>query len=94
MLSRLSVGSRLCFNPQRVNHVRISLQQDIMGESVLNNLTDLQFFILRLHKEDSFFSLCIKGGVLKIEHNTKNRYVHNHTEGFPFGSWFCRIIGL
>ena len=58
---------------------------DIMGESILNNLIDLQMFIFRWHieKENYLFSLCIEGGMLITADGTKNRYVHNRTEGFP-----------
>ena len=27
-----------------------------------------------------------------IADSTKNRYVHNRTEGFPCSTWFCRVI--
>ena len=73
---------------------------DIMGESVLHNLIDLQMFILRLYIEQENYlrSIRIKGGMLIIEDSTMNRYVHNRTEGLksdrPVNNMVCKIRPL
>ena len=63
---------------------------DTMSESVLNNLIDLQMFILRLHIEQKnyLFSLCNEGEMLIIADSTKNKHVYNRTEGFPYWTRF------
>ena len=30
--------------------------------------------------------------MLIIADSTKNSYIHNRTEGFPSGTWLCRVI--
>ena len=61
-----------------------------MGESVLNNLIDLQMFMLRCHieQENCLFTLCIEGGMLIIAGSTKNKNVYNRTEGFLYWTRF------
>ena len=61
-----------------------------MGELVLNNLIDLQMFILKWHIEqvNYLFSLCIEGGMLIIADSTENKYLCNCTEGFPYWTRF------
>ena len=65
-----------------------------MGESVLNNLIDLQMFILRWHieQENRLFWLCIEGGILIIADSTKNKYLYNCTEEFLYWTRFSRVI--
>ena len=41
-----------------------------------------------MEQETYLFSLCIEGGMLIIADNTKNKYVYNRTEGFPYWTRF------
>ena len=61
-----------------------------MCESVLNNLIDLQMFILRWHieQENCLFSLCIVGGMLINADSTKSKYVYDRTEEFSYWTRF------
>ena len=83
--SGLSLGSRLCIQSSASESPQNRFATKITGESVLNNLIDLQIFSkkrLDIEEENDLFSLCIKDGTLKIGDSTKNRHVHNRTERF------------
>ena len=43
---------------------------------------------IHIEQENYLFSLCTEGGMLIIAGSTKNRYVHNRTEGFPCRTWY------
>ena len=63
-----------------------------MGETVLNNLIDLQMFILRWHIEqvNCLCSLRIEGGMLITADSTKNKYNYKRAVGFRHWTRFRR----
>ena len=78
----MSLGSRLCIQSSTSKSRQNRFAIKITGESILNNLIDLQMFSKQVvhRRRNDLFSLCIKDETLKIEDSTKNRHVHNRTE--------------
>ena len=82
--SGLSLGSRLCIQSATNKSCQNCFATKITGESVLNNLIDLQMFSIHVvhRRGNDLFSVCIEDGTLKIGDSPKNRHVQNHTERF------------